>query len=320
VQSVLWITDTVTESQYLSSEMLHPYHHRIAKMKPDGEYTTSINGLNLWYKISSNGPVCLVPTPGWGPSSDLYFRTLTPLEELFTLVYLDTRGSGRSEKPKRSTDYTYAHFAADLDGLRQHLKQDKIWVMGHSRAGADSLQYALTYPTGCCGLILLDSLPAFDQVHSDDVQARLMERQNEPWFERAFAAFNDRTMPASDEAFAKWLFEILPFYFYGSTKLVQNQDHLAATTCSVAARQGSFDSNSGEMDLLPRLRDIHVPTLIVVGSHDFICSPLQAQRLHLGIAGSKLMVIEKAGHFPWMEQPEIFYPTVKQALYALEAI
>lgn len=73
-------------------------------MEPNGAYTARINGLNLWYKISGTGPVCIAPTPGWGPGSDLYFRTLTPLEELFTLVYLDTRGSGRSEKPKWSTD------------------------------------------------------------------------------------------------------------------------------------------------------------------------------------------------------------------------
>lgn len=289
-------------------------------MEAKGEYTTSINGLKLWHKISGAGPVCIVPTPGWGPSSDLYFRTLAPLEERFTLVYLDTRGTGRSERPKHSTEYTYAHFAADLDGLRQHLKQDKVWIMGHSRAGVDALQYALTYPNGCQGLILLDSLPAFDQLHTDDVQARLMERQNEAWFEKAFTAFNDRTMPASDEAFAGWLFEILPFYFYDGAKMEQNQNHFAATTLSVAAWQGSFDSNSRELDLLPRLRDIRVPTLIVVGSHDFICSPLQAQRLHLGIAGSKLIVIEKAGHLPWLEQPEAFYLGLKQALDTLEAI
>lgn len=124
-----------------------------------------------------------------------------------------------------ATFITYAHFAADLDVLRRHLGQDKVWIMGHSRAGVDAMTYALTYPDGCEGLILLDSLPAFDQVHTDDVQARLEARQNEPWFEKAFAAFNDRTMPESDEAFAGWLFEILPLYFYDIAKLEQNRDH-----------------------------------------------------------------------------------------------
>lgn len=38
------------------------------------------------------------------------------------------------------------------------------------------------------------------------------------------------------------------------------------------------------------------------------------------IARSKLIVIEKAGHFHWIEQPGVFYPKLKQALYALETI
>jgi proline iminopeptidase len=58
----------------------------------------------------------------------------------------------------------------------------------------------------------------------------------------------------------------------------------------------------------------------VVGRHDFICSPLQARRLHRGIAGSTLIVIEQAGHLPWLEQPEAFYLKLKQALPALEAL
>src|SRR5216683_8286267 len=54
-----------------------------------GEFTAELNGLKLWYKVSGNGPVCLIPTPAWGPSSDLWFRTLKPLENTFTIVYLD---------------------------------------------------------------------------------------------------------------------------------------------------------------------------------------------------------------------------------------
>ncbi len=62
-----------------------------------GEFTVRLNGLNLWHKVCGVGPVCLLPTPGWGPSSDLYYHTLGRLETLFTVVYLDTRGTGRSE-------------------------------------------------------------------------------------------------------------------------------------------------------------------------------------------------------------------------------
>src|SRR5262245_55475796 len=64
----------------------------------NGEFTAELNGLQLWYKVSGAGPVCLMPTPPWGASSVMCFRTLKPLEENFTVVYLDSRGTGRSQR------------------------------------------------------------------------------------------------------------------------------------------------------------------------------------------------------------------------------
>ena len=105
------------------------------RLLENGEFTARLNGLELWYKVSGAGPVCLFPAPGWGPSSDLYLRTLNPLENLFTIVYLDTRGSGRSQQPPQRMDYKYGQFSADLEALRLHLGQKQVWVMGHSMGG-----------------------------------------------------------------------------------------------------------------------------------------------------------------------------------------
>ena len=43
-----------------------------------------------------------------------------------TVVYLDTRGSGRSEQPPAPTDYAYAQLSADIDALRDHLRQERV--------------------------------------------------------------------------------------------------------------------------------------------------------------------------------------------------
>ena len=62
------------------------------------------------------------------------------------------------------------------------------------------------------------------------------------------------------------------------------------------------DASDGRFLVRDRLNTIHVPTLVLVGRHDFICSPVQAQIIHEGISGSQLAVFEKSGHFPWLEQ------------------
>ena len=71
------------------------------------------------------------------------------------------------------------------------------------------------------------------------------------------------------------------------------------------------------MDLRPRLALVRAPALIVVGDRDLVASPKAAARLHLGLAGSKLLLVEDAGHFPWLEQPAAFFGNVGDFLDAL---
>ena len=111
-----------------------------------GEFTVELNGIKLWYKVSGTGPVCLMPTPAWGPSSDLYFRTLKSMENLFTVVHIDSRGTGRSGRAKTAKQYTWDDLVADLDALRAHLKQETVWLMGHSEGGEQVLHYACKHP------------------------------------------------------------------------------------------------------------------------------------------------------------------------------
>lgn len=65
---------------------------------------------------------------------------------------------------------------------------------------------------------------------------------------------------------------------------------------------------------LDRLAGLSLPSVIVTGDDDFICSSTQAMRIHVRLKASKLVVIERAGHFPWLEQPETFFTQLEIAL------
>jgi pimeloyl-ACP methyl ester carboxylesterase len=55
---------------------------------------------------------------------------------------------------------------------------------------------------------------------------------------------------------------------------------------------------------MPRLSEIHLPTLIICGDEDRLTPVKYSQYLHSQIAGSTLRIIPDAGHYVFREQPE----------------
>ena len=121
---------------------------------------------------------------------------------------------------------------------------------------------------------------------------------------------------ATDEEFGRYLATIMPFYFHDESKLPASLFE-RGTYAIDAYRMMKINADELGHGILERLEEIVAPTVIVVGDDDFICSTVQAARIHMRIKGSKLVLIEQAGHFPWIEQPEAFYAGLQEALAAV---
>ena len=72
------------------------------------------------------------------------------------------------------------------------------------------------------------------------------------------------------------------------------------------------DAIIGRPDSRPTLATIHVPTLVVVGEGDQITPPDAAREMHRGIAGSRLLVVPRAGHLALLEQPEPVHAALRE--------
>jgi pimeloyl-ACP methyl ester carboxylesterase/outer membrane protein assembly factor BamB len=284
----------------------------------NGEFTATLNGLKLWYRVSGRGPVCLMPNPAWGPGCEYYLSAMKPLERYFTMVYLESRGTGRSERAKSSKEYTWDHLVADLEALRVHLKQDKVWLMGHSEGGMQVLHCAVKHPNSVNGLVLLNTSPALDESWAADYKARALRHKDQPWFKEAMAALarNVRGSAATEKEFRNILAISMPLYWSDPAKIAEHKALFDGTSVSVEASRGQQDSGRIGFNLTKQLKSITAPALIVSGDDDFICSPAQAKRMHLNLPNSKLLVIEKCGHFPWLEQPRAFFEDVPAFLEA----
>ena len=120
-----------------------------------------------------------------------------------------------------------------------------------------------------------------------------------------------RTQTGLDELYADGGTEN---YWHDLANAEKAEALFAASSISLHAYQGVADSRQADAVLSPHLAAVKVPTLIVVGIADVVCSLTQAERLHLGLPNSKLLVIEDAGHFPWLEQADTFFAGIRQAL------
>jgi pimeloyl-ACP methyl ester carboxylesterase len=101
----------------------------------------------------------------------------------------------------------------------------------------------------------------------------------------------------------------------GWLNFAPGHEHLADavfrhTVYRAAARETCFQLVR-TYNVTSRLKEITVPTLIVVGAEDVFTPPSQAARLHAGIPDSELVQVQGSGHFVSVERPEIFFPAVR---------
>jgi proline-specific peptidase len=73
-----------------------------------------------------------------------------------------------------------------------------------------------------------------------------------------------------------------------------------------------------DWDVIGRLGEVELPTLITSGRHDE-CTPALVEPLHEGIRGSEWVLFEESSHTPYLEETERYVATVGAFLERVEA-
>jgi len=293
------------------------------KMPAHGEYKLQIHSIELWYRVTGAGPVLIVQPPGWGIGAEVYEQTFKPLESACTIVYYDTRGSGKSQAPANADDMNVGVIVEDLEALRVHLGLDSFALIGHSHGGLIALNYALKYQQYLSHLLLLDAQlvgpleyghsskkeeqRVFSELVKDAVFAEALE------FFQSAGSFGALFQMKSDAEFSAFLARIMPLYLKNSQYAPNLQEYVKNHKLPLAALIATASSDE-RFPVTATLNTINVPTLVLNGMYDIFCSASRARAMHEHIKGSKLMVFENSGHFPWVEEPELFFATVTNFL------
>jgi proline iminopeptidase len=272
-----------------------------------------INGNEVFYTTNGQGRPMLLMHGGSGLDHTYFRPWLDTLSDQVQLIYYDQLGQGRSTRPQSYEGISIGTWADEADALRATLGHDHIILFGHSFGGFIAQEYALRHGEHLDGLVLCDTAPVLD--YQDVIMANAQSRGTP---EQVQAVIAGLSAPVADDASFQQLWTtILPLYFNKyDPKVGAKMDE--ATQYSA----GGFNQGMGvclpTFNVLSRLGEITVPTLVMAGRHDWITPPVQAaERLHAGLPNSKLVIFEESGHFPFIEEHDKFVTTVRDWLNSL---
>ncbi len=255
---------------------------------------TSIDGLKISYKHyasqmrANNRRVLLIH--GTGCNARVFERHCGVLSTRHEVAAIDLPGHGESTGSGFRGVADYAHYVAELI---KHLEWKSCVVAGHSLGGAIGLAVALYYPKCVEGLLLIDT------------GARL--RVDPAIIETARrAADGEDLLPSSPRrGFARRtsqkIVDGINVITGQCSPLVTYKDWIADDTC----------------DLMSRLPSINVPSLAICGDEDEFTPIKYHEYFRDKLPNCQLEIISGAGHWPFVEQPELFDRTVLEFLNSL---
>jgi proline iminopeptidase len=277
-----------------------------------GEYDIILNGVNIHYTVRGSGPVMIAHSGGPGMDAR-FWDDFAKIDDFLTIVMMHPRGSGLSG-PAAGDAYLLPDYASDVEALRVHLGLEKPIVMGWSHGGMVAMQFAFSYPGSLSKLILVDT-SAYVGEFLSDIEAAVQEFKNEPWFEKSFAALKAEWAGEykTDEDMTNLWAEEMKFYFKQfDSRAEAYHGRTKDLPVRIPPLKTFNDKEAATMDLRPYLKKITVPTLIIVGRHDFITNVAMAEEMLKHIPNARLEIFEGSGHFALVEEPEKFYRVIKE--------
>jgi proline iminopeptidase len=281
------------------------------------------HGTMIYYEEFGKGTPLLILHGGPGASHDYFLPYLLPLARHNRLIFIDERGSGKSEKLDDPSGYTVENMVEDVEDVRKALRLGKISLLGHSCGGVLAQAYALKYQGNLSHLILCSTFPSTMQMNEVfkkmkqnmplELRDRIDSLERMGLYGHGQAYEQNRYQPAY--MVAAWGQGYFPYLY--QRRPDPNYDPMSAGVMSwdlyreMWGSDGEFiiSGNLTSVEYVDRLATIKVPTLITCGDHDE-CDPSLSREMNEKISGSKLVIFPQSGHMNFVDQPAIFNRTV----------
>lgn len=265
-----------------------------------------------------NAPRLLVLHGGPGADHRYLLPQMLRLAANYQLVFYDQRGGGQSRTDDREP-ITWRTHVQDLDAVVTELDVEPLSVVGYSWGGLLALLYAIEATHGKTRhkprrLVLIDPAPATREFRQR-FEVEFARRQAgagvvELRRELAVSGLRER----DPDAFRHRTFELSVAGYFADPRAARDLTPFRVTgrvQQSVWESLGDFDLFTPDM-----LGSVHVAAIVIHGRADPI--PLESSELVARALGAELVVLDGAGHVPYVEQPDALFAAVERFLAATE--
>jgi pimeloyl-ACP methyl ester carboxylesterase len=269
-----------------------------------------VNGARLWFDVIGSSlvadgpqlqtrPTLVVIHGGPAGYDHSYLRPhLDRLADRAQVVYVDVPGHGRSDHGDSAT-WSLERCADDLAVFCDQLGIVQPLLFGHSMGGYVALLLALRHPGHAGGLLLQATAARHDVSRIVD---GFRTRFGDELADLAARIFGGGTTTIEENR--RVLDALGPHRPDDDTyaRVIPNPDLRAATP-----RLAGFD-------VVAELHRIEVPTLITVGTLDPVTPVAAAREIADGLpaAPCHLEILDEAGHFPWLDNPDRYWPPLER--------
>jgi proline-specific peptidase len=275
-----------------------------------------VPGGRVWYREIGAGDaaplLCLHGGPG---STHNNLEALEALADRRRVIFYDQLGCGKSDRPGNPALWTVRRFVEELAQVRAGLGLDRLHLFGNSWGGMLAMQYILDRRPDLRSLILCGAPASMPRWRSDcakllaeqPAQVSKVIREHEASGFTACPEYQAAALSFYREHFCR-----MDPWPAGVERSFAESGQVVYHTMN-GPSEFTVTGTLKDWDVMDRLGEITVPTLVVGGRYDE-CRPEHLAEMHRRIPDSRLAIIEDASHLCFAERPAEFMTLVNDFL------
>ena len=270
----------------------------------------------LYYQKMGKGEPIVVLHGGPGLDQSYLLPQMMELAKDHEVIFYDQRGGGRSlEAELNASTLNIQQFTKDLEALRSQLNLNKMILVGHSWGGLLAMNYSITYPSNIAGLILINTGPADFKGYQGFAEE--FAKKTQPIINEIKPLFKYEDFEKLNSAQITELYKkLFTSYFYdpkAAAKLTVNMNEKSAKSGFKVGEEVVKVWLKPSFSLIPQLRKLKVPTLIIHCKEDIV--PLwAAEQIKEAMPIAQIEALEQCGHFAYIEKPEQVFSSIERFL------